>query len=85
MRLLYKKQIFMECYKEIYYASNTIKKLHIQSNLNSGYIHNFYHDKKGSIDDMFYQYHIPLLKDIDHPALIQEWKKNLNASAYEKI
>ena len=27
---------------------------------------------------------VPLLKDINHPALLQEWKINLNAAAYEK-
>ena len=34
--------------------------------------------------EMFHQLHIPLLKDIDHPALIKEWKQNLVSAAYEK-
>ena len=28
--------------------------------------------------------HIPLLKNVDHPALIKEWKLNHDAVAYEK-
>ena len=28
---------------------------------------------------------IPLLKYIDHPALIEEWKQSLDAAAYENI
>ena len=27
---------------------------------------------------------VPLLKDINHPALLQEWKLNIDAAAYEK-
>ena len=54
----------------IYSASNTIK-LHIQSDLNSGYIHNFYHDKQEVIAQLFFQYIKLLLKDIDHPALVK--------------
>ena len=28
---------------------------------------------------------LPLLKDINHPELLQEWKLNLDAAAYKKI
>ena len=73
----------MDCYTEISSVANTINKFHINSDLNYGYIHNFYHDKK-STDEMFYQYHLPLLKYIDHPALIQEQKK-IDADFYKKI
>ena len=30
------------------------------------------------------EYHLPLLKNIDHPTLIQKWKENLDAAAYGK-
>ena len=40
--------------------------------------------KKRSFMD-FFKYIKPLLKDIDHHALIQEWKQNLDAAAYENI
>ena len=37
------------------------------------------------MDEFFDEYHIPLIKNIYHPALIQEWKINLDTTAYEKI
>ena len=43
----------MACYISIAYVENTIKKLRIVSALHSGYIHNLYHNKKESIDDLF--------------------------------
>ena len=70
-RFTFKIIFCTDFYTEIYYAAKTIKKLHIQSDLNSGYIHKFYHDKKGHFIEMFYQYHLPILKYIDCPALIQ--------------
>ena len=33
---------------------------------------------------IFSAYVVPLLKDINYPALLQEWKLNLEDSAYEK-
>ena len=36
------------------------------------------------MDKLFDEYHIPLLKYIYHLELIQEWKKNIDAAAYEK-
>ena len=33
---------------------------------------------------IFSEYVEPLLKDINHPALIQEWKLNLDAADYER-
>ena len=32
---------------------------------------------------IFSAYVVPLLKDINHPALLQEWKLNIDATAYE--
>ena len=34
------------------------------------------------IINIFSEYVEPLLKDINHPALLQEWKLNLDAAAY---
>ena len=45
----------MDCYIAITSIEYTKKKLHIMSDLNYGYIHNFYHDKKESIDDLFFK------------------------------
>ena len=36
------------------------------------------------MDTLFDEYHLPLLKYIYHRALIQEWKLNIDATAYEK-
>ena len=35
------------------------------------------------MDKNFDEYNLPLLKDINHPALIQEWKWDLDAADYE--
>ena len=62
----------MACYTKITSVANTIKKFHIMSYLHYGYIHDFYHDKQEIVYDLFCQYNKPLLRDINHPALIQE-------------
>ena len=36
------------------------------------------------IINIFSAYVVPLLKDINHYAFLQEWKLNLDAAAYEK-
>ena len=74
----------MACYTAIFSIVNTLKKSHIQSNLYTVYKQNLYNNKRDKSDENFYQYYLPLLKDINHPVLIQEWKKNIDAAAYEK-
>ena len=56
----------------------------MQSNLHTGYKHIFYQDWQDKSDELFDQYNLTLLNNIDHPALIQEWKHNLDAAVYEK-
>ena len=75
----------MACTTSIYSVSNKIKKLHIQSDFHFVYNQNFYYDQQNIIDELFHQLNLPLLKDIDHPALVTEWKQNLGYAAYEKI
>ena len=36
------------------------------------------------IINIFSAYSVPLLKDINHPALLQEWKINHDDAAHEK-
>ena len=36
------------------------------------------------IINIFSAYVVLLLKDINHPALLQEWKLNIDASEYER-
>ena len=74
---------FMAKKTSIYSVSNTINKFHIQSYLYLIYKQKLYHDKQYEIDTLFDEYHIHLLNDINHPALIEGWKKNY-AAAYDK-
>ena len=69
---------------EIYSASNTINKFHIQSDFRFIYKQNFYYDKQDEIDTLFGEYHVPLLNHLDHPAFIKEWKQNIDVAAHEK-
>ena len=72
MQLIYKKQTLLwRATQKTYSVANITKKLHIHYNLHTGYKHNFYNDIRENFDELFDQYHLPLLKYIDHPALIQ--------------
>ena len=55
----------------------------LQKSLHSLYIQTKYNDKEEIINNTSIKYVEPLLDDINHPAFIQEWKRNLNAAAYE--
>ena len=41
-------------------------------------------NKEKEIDNLFLEYLVPIMYNIDHPALIEELKQNLDADAYEK-
>ena len=73
----------MACYIAISSVANTLKKFHIQYNFFTVYKQNFYHNKQDKFDEIFDQYYLPLLKYIDHPAFIQEWRENLDGAAYK--
>ena len=51
--------------------------------LHSSYIQTYLNDKKEMIINIFSAYVVPLLKYINHPALLQEWELNIDAAAYE--
>ena len=74
----------MACYVSITSIENTTKKLHIRSDFHFGCNSKLYHDEHEIIDELFFNSLNPLLEKIDHPALIQEWKQNIDASSYEK-
>ena len=57
----------------------------IPSYLHSSYIQTIYNSKEESINKIFITYSEPLLEDINYPALLEEWKLNLDAAAYENI
>ena len=72
------------CTKGITSISNTLKKLWILSDLYSSYIQTIYKYKEESINNIFITYVEPLLDDINHPELVEEWKINIYAVAYDK-
>ena len=75
----------MTCINTIPSTSNTLKNLVVNKSLHSPYIQTELNDKKEMIIKIFSAYVVPLLRDINHNALLQEWKLNLYAAAYEKI
>ena len=52
--------------------------------LHSSYIQTEFNNKNKMTINIFSAYVVPLLKYINHPALLQEWKLNIDAAAYEK-
>ena len=48
------------------------------------YKQDFYNNKESEIYDLFVEYLVPIMENIDHPELIEELKQNLDAAAYEK-
>ena len=55
-------------------VANTIKKLHIQNNMHLTYKQDLYKDKQTEIYERFIEYLVPIMENIDYPALIGEWK-----------
>ena len=74
----------MTCINTIPSIPNTLNKLWFHKSLHYSYIQTGYNDKEEITNNTFVKYDEPLLNYINHPALIQEWKLNLYASAYEK-
>ena len=74
----------MICSTIIPSPSNTLKNLAENTFFHSSYIQREFNDKKETIITIFSAYFVPLLKYINHPALIQEWKLNPDAAAYER-
>ena len=75
----------MTCINTIPSTSNTLKKLLLHKSLHYSYIQTDYNDKGEIINNTFITYVEPLLDDFNNNALLQEWKLNLDAAAYEKI
>ena len=65
-------------------TSNTLKNLAANKSFHSSYIQREYNDKKGIIIKIFSEYVEPILKDINHPALLQERKINPDAAEYKR-
>ena len=74
----------MTCTTTITSTSNTLKNLAVNESFHSSYIQTQFNDKKETIINIFSASSEPLLKDINHPELIQEWKINPDFGEYEK-
>ena len=73
----------MTCTTTIPSIPKTLKKLLLQYDLYSSYNQTKYIGKYEIIHNIFSSYVKPLLNYINHPALVQEWKLNIDAPAYE--
>ena len=69
----------MICSTTIPSNSNTLKKLLVNSNYHSSYTNQEFNDKKEEMITIFSTFVTPQIKEIHHPALLQEWKVNIDA------
>ena len=74
----------MTCTNRIPSTSNTQNNLAVNKSFHYSYIRKEFNDKKDIIINIFSAYVEPLLKYINHPELLQEWKLNLDAAEYER-
>ena len=75
----------MTCTTKIPSISNKIKKFLSQYDLCSSYNQTKYIDEEEIIHNIFSTNFEPLLNYMNHLTLVQEWKINLDAPAYEKM
>ena len=54
----------------LFAVANTIKKFHIHKNMHMTYKQDFYNTKESEIYDLFLEYLVPVMKDLENPALI---------------
>ena len=57
--------------KAISAEENIIKKSHIQKSMHFIYKQDFYKDEQKEIYELFIEYLVPIMENIDHPALIE--------------
>ena len=62
---------FMTSINTITFTSNTLKNLVVNKSVHSSYIQTEFNDKNKMIINIFSSYVVPLLRDINHAALIQ--------------
>ena len=74
----------MLCYTTITSTSNTLKNLYISKDYHSSYSTDNFNNQKEEMDRLFSTYVTPQIKEIYHPAIIKEWKLNIDAAEYEK-
>ena len=62
--------LVMENNRAIYVVANSIKKIHIQKDMHLIYKQDFYKNKKKEIYELFIEYLVPIMDDLDHPSFI---------------
>ena len=71
--------LVMLCCTTITSTSSTLKNLYIGTQYHSLYSTDNYSDQTEKMDRLFKTYITPQLKEIYHPAILQEWKLNIDA------
>ena len=74
----------MTCINRIPSPLNTLTISFLQKHLHYSYIKTKYNNKEKIINNNLITYVEALLNDINHYALIQEWKLILDATAYQE-
>ena len=72
--------LVMLCKTTIISTSNALKNLFISSYYHESYSTEKFNTKKESMSRLFSTYVTPQIKEIYHPAIIQEWKLNIDAA-----
>ena len=75
--------LVMLCSTTITSTSSTLKNLYIGTQYHSLYSTENYNDQTKEMDRLFRTYITPKIKEIYHPAILQEWKLNIDAAEYE--
>ena len=75
--------LVMLCRTTITSASSTLKILYIGTQYHSLYSTYNYNDQTEEMDRLFRTYITPQIKEIYNPAILQEWKLNIDAAEYE--
>ena len=70
--------------KSVFTSKNELKNLYIGKNYHSLYSTENYNDQTKAMGRLFSTYITPQIKEIYHPAIIQEWKLNIDSAEYEK-
>ena len=60
-----------------------MNNLLVNASSHYSYIQTEFNDKKEEIINISNAYVAPLIKEIYHPELLQEWKLNIDAAVYE--
>ena len=77
-----KSDYVITCINKIPSKSNTLEDFLLNKSSHYSYIQTEFNEKGEIINNIFSSYVEPFLKDINHPAFLQEWKLNIDATVY---